>query len=87
MLVVGRSNLSPEASAPPFARQPAVDVAECLQQANSQMSANAGVPNKHSLYHQKMSRAKSSFLDPFRAGLNLRVLPNARRMLVTGVAL
>jgi hypothetical protein len=49
------------------------------------MSASVGVPNIHQLHFNKTSKAKSSYLDQFRAGLNLQTLRSAHRMLVTDV--
>jgi hypothetical protein len=72
---------------PPFHEQPSFDALGCLQPANSQMSASAEVPNKNQLHFNKTSKAKSSYLDQFRAGLNLRTLQSAHRMHVTDVGL
>jgi hypothetical protein len=66
-----------------FHEQSSIDALGCLQPANSQMSASAGVPNKRQLHFNKTSKAKSSYLDQFRAGLNLRTLQSAHCMLVT----
>src|SRR5579859_4742533 len=68
-----------------FTSSPSIDAFGCLQPANSQMSASAGGPNKHQLHFNKTSKAKSSYLDQFRAGLNLQTLHSAHRMLVTDV--
>jgi hypothetical protein len=84
MLVTEASVLAGEDESP-FYEQPSIDALGCLQPANSQMSASVGVPNKHQLHFNKTSKAKSSYLDQFRAGLNLQTLQSAHRMLVTDV--
>jgi hypothetical protein len=67
-----------------FCELPALEAVGCLHPANSQMSASAGARNKRPLHYNKTSKAKSSSLDQFRAGLSHPTLQSAHRMPVIG---